>query len=117
MSIDIDRFENRDPEEWEDPTNAERVLAFLADRNDRAWQATEIARRTGVERGSIGPVLGRLREQDLVRHRGSYWAITDDRSALDNAVDLHRITTALDDRHGPEDRGEWVEHAAESPEE
>ena len=117
MSIDIDRFEEGDPEEWEEPTNAERVIAFLVANDDRAWKAGEIARRTEIPRGSIGPVLVRLRERDLLRHRGEYWTITDDRDRLDAAYDLHRITTALDERHGPEDRSEWIEHAADPPEE
>ncbi|WP_254864199.1 MarR family transcriptional regulator [Halovivax gelatinilyticus] len=117
MSIDIERFEEDDPDAWEEPTNAERVLAFLADHDDRAWKAGEIADRTGISQGSIGPVLVRLREQDLVRHRGSYWAITDDRERLHDATELHRITASLDERFGSEDRSEWIAHAAESTDE
>lgn len=114
MSIDMERFEEGDPDTWEEPTNGERVLAFLADRDDRAWKAGEIADRTGIAQGSIGPVLVRLREQGLVRHRGSYWAITDDRDRLHDATDLHRITASLDERFGSEDRSEWLAHAADS---
>ncbi len=114
MSIDIDRFEDEDPEEWSEPTNAERILAFLATNDDRAWQPSAIAERTGVKRGSVGAVLSRLHEKGLVRHKGEYWAITDDRERLRAAVDLHRITDRLDERYGSEDRSEWLEHAAES---
>lgn len=113
MSIDIEQFEETDPDTWEEPTNGERVLAFLAARNDRAWKAGEIADRVGIAQGSIGPVLVRLREQDLVRHRGSYWAITDDRDRLHDAAALHRITATLDERFGSEDRSEWLAHAAD----
>lgn len=108
MSIDIDRFEDGDPESLDDPTNAERVLSFLARYDDRAWKQSEIADRTGVKRGSIGPVLRRLDERGLVRHKGEYWAITDDSDRLRKAVDLHRITQNLDRRFGEERRSDWV---------
>lgn len=108
MSIDIDRFEEEDPASITEPTNAERVIAFLARHDDRAWKQSVIADRTGIPRGSIGPVLARLHERGLVRHKGEYWAITDDRERLTAAIDLHRITDRLDDRYGTEDREEWV---------
>lgn len=116
MSIDIERFEEDDPDTWDDPTNAERVLTFLSEHDDRAWKQSAIAERTGVKHGSIGSVLGRLRERGLVRHRGEYWAITDDRERLRDAVDLHRVATLLDERYGDERKSEWLEHAADEPE-
>jgi len=88
-------------------TNGERVVAFLARHDDRAWTQSEIAARTGIPRGSIGPVLSRLEERDLVRHKGTFWAITDDRETLAEAMDLHRITMALDERHGSESYDMW----------
>lgn len=108
MSIDIDRFEEGDPNSLDEPTNAERVLSFLARHDDRAWKQSEIADRTGVKRGSIGPVLRRLQEKDLVRHKGEYWAITEDERLL-SAVDLHRITERLDERFGSERKSDWVD--------
>jgi Mn-dependent DtxR family transcriptional regulator len=113
MSIDIERFEKEDPEAFENATNAERVIAFLTKNDDRAWKQAEIADRAGVKRGSIGPVLRRLHERNLVRHKGEYWAITDDRERLEAATDLHRITDALDERHGEEQKSEWVFDNAE----
>lgn len=109
MSIDIERFERDDPEALEELTNAERVLACLARYDDRAWKQGEIAERTGIPRGSIGPVLSRLHERGLVRHKGEYWAITDDRERLSDALDLHRLTDRLDEQYGTEDRDKWVE--------
>lgn len=117
MSIDIDRFEDEDPNSLDDPTNAERVLSFLARHDDRAWKQSEIADRTGVKRGSIGPVLRRLDERGLVRHKGEYWAITDDRDRLRSAVDLHRITERLDRRFGEERRSDWVTDGADGSDE
>ncbi len=116
MSIDIDEFEEGTPDSWEEPTNAERVLAFLSDRSDRAWTQSAIAERAGVKRGSIGSVLARLEDRDLVRHKGRYWAITNDRERLRAAIDQHRITAALDERYGSERKSEWREHAADDPE-
>ncbi|WP_331234819.1 helix-turn-helix domain-containing protein [Natronorarus salvus] len=109
MSIDIDRFEEGDPEELEEVSNPERVIAFLFENEDRAWKATEIVRRTGVNENSIHPVLSRLEERGLVRHKGPYWAITDDTDRLRRAYDLHRVTQLFDELYGEEDRDEWVE--------
>lgn len=108
MSIDIDRFENEDPEALDDTTNAERVVAFLALNDDRAWKQSEIADLAGVKQGSIGTVLQRLHDRGLVRHKGVYWAITDDDERLKSAVDMHRITQRLDDRHGTENKSDWT---------
>ena len=108
MSIDIDRFEERSPEELVELNNPELVLAFLHENRDRAWKATEIARRTAVNENSIHPVLSRLEERELVRHKGPYWAITDDEDRLRRAYDLHRITEHFDERYGEEDRDEWI---------
>ena len=113
MSIDIERFENEDADDLDQPTNAERVVGFLATHDDRAWTQSAISDRTGVKRGSVGPVLSRLHDRGLVRHRGRYWAITDDEERLAGAMALHRITEALDERHGSEDREEWLAHAAD----
>lgn len=119
MSIDIDRFEDEDedPDSIDDPTNAERVLSFLARHDDRAWKQSEIADRTGVKRGSIGPVLRRLDERGLVRHKGEYWAITDNSDRLREAVDLHRITERLDQRFGEERRSDWATDEADGTDE
>ncbi|EMA55341.1 MULTISPECIES: MarR family transcriptional regulator [Halococcus] len=112
MSIDIERFEDEDADAL-DRTNAERVVGFLATNDDRAWTQSEISDRTGVKRGSIGPVLSRLHDRGLVRHRGRFWAITDDEERLTGAIALHRITESLDERYGSENREAWLEHAAD----
>jgi Mn-dependent DtxR family transcriptional regulator len=109
MSIDIDRFEKADPSDLDSVTNAERVVAFLATHDDRAWQRSEIAERAGVGQNSIGAVLSRLAEAGLVRHKGKYWAITDDRDRLRDAFDLHRLTERLDDQYGTESKSDWVD--------
>jgi len=75
---------------------------------DRAWKATKIAERADVNENSIHPVLNRLEEQDLVRHKGSFWAITDDRERLRSTYEHHRLSERLNELYGEEDRDEWV---------
>jgi membrane protein implicated in regulation of membrane protease activity len=38
----------------------------------------EISQETDIKKGSIGTVLSRLEDRELVRHKGKYWAIIED---------------------------------------
>ena len=105
MPISIDEFESHDPEDG--PTNAERVLRFLARNRHQAFKAREIAEGTGVNRNSIHPVLNRLEERSLVRHREPYWAIGEF-DAVREASRLHDVAGFLDRELGEESRGEWL---------
>lgn len=111
MPISIDRFDEYDSPDRSE-TNAERVLRFLAENRDKAFKPTEIAEATGVHENSIQPVLTRLRDRDLVRHKEPYWAIGDLERVRD-AYMLHSTTQFLDEELGEEDRDEWLA-AAES---
>lgn len=113
MSIDIDEFENKDGDELEEPTNAERVIRFLAQNDDKAFQPATIAHEAGVERNSISAVLNRLEDRGLVRHKASYWAVTDDRDRLSQARTFSSTTRSLNEKLGEEDPDEWQEHAAD----
>lgn len=108
MPIDIDRFEEDAPDTLRagGPTNAETILAFLAGHSDQAFTPKEIHQATRIPRGSVGVVLSRLDEQDLVRHRGEYWAITEDAEA-DKTLTAMSTARAATDRLGPEDPEEW----------
>lgn len=80
MPIRIDRFEN-DPEDALDikeGTQPHTVLTFLAANDEQAFTQSEIHESTDIPRGSVGVVLSRLEERDLVRHQGRYWAIGND---------------------------------------
>lgn len=112
VPISIDEFESRDQDSGD--TNAERVVRFLARNRDQAFKATEIAEATGVASNSVHPVLTRLEEQGLVRHREPYWAIGD-LDALGEARVFSSTAGFLDDTLGPERREEWLA-AAESSE-
>ena len=105
MPISIDEFESHDPEKRE--TNAERVVRFLAENRDKAYKAIEIAEATGVDENSIHPVLNRLEERDLIRHREPYWAIGDIEK-LQDAMVFSSTAAFLDDTFGPESREEWL---------
>lgn len=105
MPISIDEFESHDPDDG--ATNAERVLAFLARNREQAYKAVEIADRTGVNRNSIHPVLNRLSNRGLVRHREPYWAIGDLEAVRDATV-LRATVAFLDEELGPESRDEWM---------
>lgn len=109
MSIDIDQFDAHSSEELEELSNAEYVLQFLYDNRDKAWKATEIATQTAVNENSIHPVLGRLEERGLVRHKGAYWAITTELDRLRQAYDIHRANRLFNNLYGDEDRDEWID--------
>ena len=111
MPISIDEFETHEPEEG--MTNAERVLRFLARNDDRAYKAVEIAEATGVEENSIHPVLNRLKERGLVRHREPYWAVGDLDDVKD-AVVFGSTVEFLDEELGTESREEWLKVAEET---
>lgn len=113
MPISIDEFESHDPENRQ--TNAERVLRFLARNRDKAYRAIEIAEETEVNENSIHPVLNRLEERGLVRHREPYWAIGD-LDAVHDAIVFHSTAEFLDDELGPESRDEWLTVARGSEE-
>lgn len=108
MPIRIDRFDESDEAELraEGHTNAERVLAFLSANADHAFTPKEIHEATEIARGSVGVVLSRLEDRELVRHRGEYWAIGPD---ADVDVTLSSLSTARDasDRLGPESPEDW----------
>ena len=105
MPIGIDEFDSHDPNDRE--TNAERVVRFLVRNRDKAYKAAEIAEATEVSENSIHPVLNRLAERDLVRHREPYWAIGD-LDAVREATTFASTAGFLDDELGPESREEWL---------
>ncbi|MFC6905402.1 hypothetical protein [Halalkalicoccus tibetensis] len=113
MPISIDDFaEGRLPD---GPSVPERVVRFLAANDDRAFTRSEIAAGIDADPNGVGTALSRLKERELVRHRGNYWAITEDRERLRSAYRLHRETAVLDDEDGGVDPEKWDEHAPDEP--
>lgn len=111
MPIDIETFTEASDEELTEVTNAEKVIRFLFRNDDKAFQPSEIAKGAGVKKNSISTVLRRLRERNLVEHKGDYWAIGDEETVRD-AFYFHRTMENLNERFGAEDVEKWREHAA-----
>lgn len=107
MPIDIDMFDQINAEQA-DVTPQEAIIRLLVDNNDQAFLAREIAAATDVATETVTSVLAELEEQQLVRHRGDYWAITNDRERIHRAVDLSRAIERLDERYGPEEKANWM---------
>ncbi|KOX93187.1 MarR family transcriptional regulator [Haloarcula rubripromontorii] len=117
MPIDIDRFEQGSSEDLRSGgrTNAEDILSFLAAHPEQAYTPKEIHEATDVARGSVGVVLSRLEDRDLVRHRGEYWAISDAED-IEKTLSAMATARAATDRLGSEDPEEWGSGIDESEE-
>lgn len=105
MPIEIDRLDDQPAEalSLEEGSQPERILRFLAEHADQAFRLTEIAEATGIERTSASAALVRLRERDLVRHQGRYWAIGEDHRLGSYAAQLRGSSVAAaDDYYGEE---------------
>ncbi len=115
MSIDRKTFERSSEEELEGLSTTDQVLGFLVANDDQAFKAQEIARQTGLSEGSVSTALTRLKNRDLVEHKGTYWAVTADDRRLENHDGYARATALFNEQLGAEDSEEWKEHAPEEP--
>jgi len=115
MSIDRDTFENASEDELADLSVTDQVLGFLAANGDRAFKAREIATQIGVDEGAVSTALSRLKNRNLVKHRATYWAVTDDTDRLHRYSGYKRATTLFNEQFGEEDKDSWREHAPEEP--
>lgn len=114
MPISADRFESI-PDEDGGPspgTNAHEILSFLETHADEAFTQSEIADATGINRGSVGPTLVRLREDGRVDHKGMYWRASDHVQSLDAAA-AHAAAVAESYEDEPMTYDEWQEHAVD----
>ena len=113
MSIDRKTFELASPEELEGLSTPDQVLGFLALNEDQAFKAVEIARRLELGEGSVSTALTRLKERELVEHKGTYWAITTDETRLQSHAGYSRATALFNEQFGDEDKAAWESHAPE----
>jgi DNA-binding transcriptional ArsR family regulator len=110
-------FDEYDPDDdgfltIEEGSNAQRILAFLAEHPETGYTPKEIHEATEVSRGSVGATLSRLEDHGLVRHKEPYWAIAeDDRLAAYEGM-LHGLAAA-EDRLPDEDREKWLANAVD----
>jgi hypothetical protein len=113
MPVRIEEFESgKLPDS---PSVPEQVLVYLYTNRDKAFTRSEIA--VGIEEDSntVGTALSRLKQRNLVRHRGEYWAITEDLNRVQDAYDLHAATAQLNDEDGGIDPDEWATVAPDEP--
>ena len=115
MSIDRDLFENTSEDELEELSVPDQVLGFLASNEDRAFKAREIATQIGVGEGAVSTALSRLKDRDLVEHKATYWAVTDDAERLDGYSGYERATALFNEQLGDEDKESWQEHVPSEP--
>jgi hypothetical protein len=94
MPISADAFD-----ELESKTNAERVVEFLAENDDKAFKASEIAEATGVDENSVHPVLKRLRERGLARHKPPHWTMGDEEWYVSMNSTLCRFLDGREEQH------------------
>ncbi|PSP51890.1 hypothetical protein BRC60_01520, partial [Halobacteriales archaeon QH_1_68_42] len=91
------------------------VVTFLHEHRDAAFTRSEVAAGIDEDPNTVGTALSRLKDRDLVRHRGEYWAIADDEERVAAAYDLHAASERLDEDDGGIDAEEWEAVAPEDP--
>jgi len=113
MPVRIDEFESGTLPDG--PSVPEQVVTYLYTHRDHAFTRSEIAGGIDESPNAVGTALSRLKDRGLVRHRGEYWAITDDEERLADAYDLHTASRRLDDEDGGIDADSWDEAAPDTP--
>lgn len=111
MSIDRDTFKNTSEDELADLSVPDQVLGFLIANDDYAFKAREIASQTGLDEGAVSTALSRLKDRELVEHKATYWAVTDDEERLEGYSGYERATALFNGQLGLEDTSAWREHA------
>jgi len=111
MSIDRETFREANEEELESLSVPQRVLGFLVANDDRAFEASEIADRSGIDESAVSTALTRLKNRGLVEHKATYWAVTEDEERLATASGYERATALFNERLGEENREEWRDSA------
>lgn len=115
MSIDRETFETASEEELRDSSVPDLVLGFLVANAERAFEASEISDRTGLDRSAVGTALSRLKGRGLVEHKATYWALTRDEERLRSSDGYERATALLNDQLGEEEPDAWRERAPDDP--
>lgn len=115
MSIDRETFETTSEDELEEVSVPDQVLGFLAANDDRAFEAREIASRTGLDVSAVSTALSRLKDRGLVEHKATYWAVTADEDRLAGYQGYERATALFNEQLGAESDDEWRTHAPDEP--
>lgn len=113
MPVRIEAFETGDLPEG--PSVPEQVLAYLYANRSQAFTRSELAAAIDEEPNTVGTALSRLKNRDLVRHRGEYWALTTDLDRVLEAYALHTVMDRLDEEDGGIDPDAWDAVAPSEP--
>ena len=113
MPVDIADFESGSVSE--PPSIPEQVVTFLFTNREYAFTREEIASALDADPNTVGTALSRLKTRGLVRHKGTYWAITDDHDRVADAYDLHTVSERLDNADGGIDPDAWDATAPDQP--
>ncbi|WP_248518203.1 hypothetical protein [Salinarchaeum laminariae] len=113
MPVRIEEFETGELPQG--PSIPVQVITFLHANRDRAFTRSEIATGIDADPNTVGTALSRLKSRDLVRHKGKYWALTDDLERVSDAYDLHAISQRLDEEDGGIDPAKWDATAPDEP--
>ena len=105
MPVQIEDFETGDLPTG--PSVPKQVLTYLLANRDKAFTRSEIATDIDADPNTVGTALSRLKQRDLVRHKGEYWAITKDLDRVTDAYTLHSTTVRLDEDDGGIAPEEW----------
>lgn len=113
MPVRIEEFETGELPSG--PSVPEQLLAYLYANRDKAFTRSEIATGIDEDPNAVGTALSRLKQRDLVRHKGEYWAITGDLDRVADAYALNSMTERLDDDDGGIEPAEWEAVAPDEP--
>lgn len=113
MPVRIEDFETGDLPQG--PSVPEQVVTYLVMHRDRAFTRSEMATALDEDPNTVGTALSRLKQRGLVRHKGEYWAITEDLERVTDAYELHSLTERLDREDGGIDPDLWDDEAPDEP--
>lgn len=113
MPVSIDEFESGDLPQG--PSGPEEVVTYLYSHRNQAFTRSEIASAIGEDPNTVGTALTRLKDRNLVRHKGVYWAVTDDEERIAAAYDLHTASERLDEADGGINAEDWNAVAPDTP--
>ena len=114
MPITKDRFDRINDEGVILDGEADRVLDFLIQNEDKAYTRSEIAEETSVTRENVGPTLDRLKERGSVEHKSDYWRVSDHELAARAGTALTAETARRHDGGNEFDVEKWARHAVDA---
>lgn len=113
MPVRIDEFESGELPSG--PSVPEQVLTYLYANREQAFTRSEIATGIDEDPNTVGTALSRLKQRDLVRHKGEYWAMTTDINRVKDAYTLHTATERLNTDDGGINPKQWDATAPDDP--